>query len=292
MQHTALPKFRWTLACLSASFALAMPVAMAGEPGAGFAWPGGRKAAVSLAYDDALDSQLDNAIPALDRHGFKASFYLQLSREPVVKRLAEWRAAAHAGHELGNHSLFHQCSKSVPGHEWVEPHRNLDTTTAAQMRDQVLVANAMLHAIDGRIERTYNVPCGDAMASDGNYVELIKQNFVAIKFGDGAVTPNMATLDPDAVTVVAPVGATGAELIAMAQAAAKQGTMVNITFHGIGGDYLSNSNEAHEALLDYLDKHRDIYWVDSFIHLMKYVRSQHSKTAAATDPSTGAQLPR
>lgn len=28
-----------------------------------FAWPEGWKAAVSLAYDDALDSQLDNAIP-------------------------------------------------------------------------------------------------------------------------------------------------------------------------------------------------------------------------------------
>ena len=36
-----------------------------------FSWPEGRKAAVSLSYDDALDSQLDNAIPALkvDRGG-------------------------------------------------------------------------------------------------------------------------------------------------------------------------------------------------------------------------------
>jgi hypothetical protein len=31
-----------------------------------FAWPPGIRAAVSLAYDDALDSQLDNAIPMLD----------------------------------------------------------------------------------------------------------------------------------------------------------------------------------------------------------------------------------
>jgi len=32
-----------------------------------FAWPHGEKAAVSLAYDDAIDSHLDNAIPALRR---------------------------------------------------------------------------------------------------------------------------------------------------------------------------------------------------------------------------------
>lgn len=281
MQHMRIACLRRTLACLLACLALAASTATAGEP-ISFSWPEGRQAAVSLAYDDALDSQLDNAIPALDRHGFKASFYLQLSREQVVKRLDEWRAAAGNGHELGNHSLFHQCSKSPPDRNWVEPQRNLDTTTAAQMRDQVLLANAMLQAIDGRSERTYTVPCGGAMASDGNYVNLIKRDFVAIKFGEGAVTRDMAALDPYAVTVVAPVGATGAELIAMAEAAAKQGTMVNFTFHGVGGDYLGTSNEAHEALLDYLDKHRATYWVDSFINLMKYVRSQQSNMPAAT----------
>ena len=58
-------------------------IALAGDP---FAWPQGRKAAVSLAYDDALPSHLDTAIPALDRHGLKGSFYLQLSRDTVWTR--------------------------------------------------------------------------------------------------------------------------------------------------------------------------------------------------------------
>lgn len=40
--------------------------------------------------------------------------------------------------------------------------------------------------------------------------------------------------------------------------------MVNFTFHGIGGDYLSVSNEAREQLLAYLDAHRDNYWTDTF----------------------------
>ena len=49
-------------------------VALAGLPAhaAGserFAWPSGTMAAVSLAYDDGLASQLDHALPALDRHG-------------------------------------------------------------------------------------------------------------------------------------------------------------------------------------------------------------------------------
>ena len=41
-----------------------------------FNWPNNKTAAVSLAYDDALDSQIDNAIPALKKYNFKGSFYL------------------------------------------------------------------------------------------------------------------------------------------------------------------------------------------------------------------------
>ena len=102
---------------------MATGAAQASEP---FPWPGGRRAAVSLAYDDAIPSQLDHAIPALDRHGLKGSFYLTLSADTVRTRLDDWREAARNGHELGNHSLFHQCSRKGPGREWVAPQRDLD----------------------------------------------------------------------------------------------------------------------------------------------------------------------
>ena len=260
--------------CLLASFA-----PLAAQPA--FQWPGDRRAAVSLAYDDALASQLDTAIPALDRHGLKASFYLPLSADTLRTRLADWRGVAARGHELGNHTLFHQCSGSIADRDWVEPHRDLDRLSVAQMRDQVLLANAMLAAIDGRNERTFAVPCGDALAADGNYVEAVAPAFVAIRLGDGAVTPSMATLDPDAVTVATPVDATGAQLIALVEEAGRRGTMVNFTFHGIGGDYLSVPAAAHEELLQYLSRHRDRYWVGTFVEIMAHVREQQ---AAAMGP--------
>ena len=120
---------------------------LAAEP---FRWPGGARAAVSLAYDDAADSQLDNAIPTLDKYGVKATFYLTLSSPSIGKRLPEWRAAAQEGHELANHTLFHQCRRSQPDREWVTPQRDLDTTSVDQLREQIEVANTMLYAIDGR----------------------------------------------------------------------------------------------------------------------------------------------
>ena len=271
-------KIEAAVALLLAACLLSVPFASrAAQPG--FAWPDGQRAAVSLAYDDALDSQLDNAIPALDRHGFHASFYLPLAADTLRTRLDEWRAAAAIGHELGNHTLFHQCSGSGEGRDWVAPHRDLDTTTAARMRDQVLLASAMLAAIDGRHERTFTVPCGDALAGGENYVDLVASDFVAIKLGFGAVVPDMAGLDPHAVTVEAPVGATGAQLIALVEEAGRRGTMVNFTFHGIGGDHLSVSTAAHAELLDYLSRHRDAYWVDTFIDIMRYVRRKQAAVA-------------
>ena len=252
--------------------------AQAAEP---FPWPGGRKAAVSLAYDDAAPSQLDNAIPALDRHGLKGSFYLTLASDTLRTRQREWAAAARNGHELGNHTLFHACSSSLPDRQWVPAHRDLDTTTVAQLRDQVLLANVMLTAIDGRLERTMTVPCGDTQARDGNYIDAIAREFVAIKLGQGGVVGDMKAINPAAVPVDVPVGVTGEQLIARVEEAARQGTMVSFTFHGIGGDHLAVSSEAHEQLLRHLAAHPDVYWVAPFIDIMKYVTADRSKADAS-----------
>lgn len=256
--------------------------------GGGFAWPGGRKAAVSLAYDDALNSQLDHALPALDRHGLKASFYLPLSSAPVWTRIEDWRAAARNGHELGNHTLFHQCSGRAPGRDWVTPAQDLDATTVAQMATQVAFADTLLERIDGRGTRTFTVPCGDRRAADGDYVDAIAGRFVGIKVPGDAVVADMATLDPAAVPVLAPEGLSGPQLIALVEAAGRKGTMVNFTFHGIGGDYLQISNEAHDTLLAWLDAHRDEYWTVTFGEIMRWVR-EHPGSGSLQEQRVGSR---
>lgn len=254
---------------------------------AAFAWPGGARAAVSLAYDDALDSQLDNAIPALDRHGIKGTFFLQLSNPPVAKRMEDWRAAAKHGHELGNHTLFHQCSGAGADRGWVETHRNLDTTSREQMRDQVLLANTMLTAIDGKRERTFTAPCYDVKAQGGDYVPLVQASFVAVKAGHGPGIPaSMAAVDPNRVASIGPVNLSGAELIALVKQAGERGTMVAFTFHGIGGDHLSVSAQAHEELVRFLAANRKDYWSATFLDIMKHVR--RNRRGQAAGPWRGA----
>lgn len=244
-----------------------------------FVWPHGARAAVSLAYDDAIDSQLDHAVPALDKYGLKASFYLTLSSPSLARRMPEWRALAKRGHELGNHTLFHQCLRSPPGREWVTPERELEQTTAAQMIEQVRVGNTMLHSIDGKSERTFTVPCGDRLAAGKDYVQGLHDHFLAIKSGDGGVVTDMHDLDVYAVGVTAPSDVTGAQLIALVEQARARGTMINFTFHGIGGDYLSVASPAHEQLLAWLAAHRDEVWTDTFLNLMRYVKVRQAKAS-------------
>lgn len=240
-----------------------------------FAWPAGKTAAVSLAYDDALPSQLDIALPQLNKAGLKASFYLPLSAPTLSGRLADWRAAAAAGHELGNHSLFHQCSRAKPGRSWVSPQRDLDTIQASKLVDEIRLGNAFLQAIDGKTVRTYTAPCTDQLAHGEPYLPLIQQDFVAIKALTGGVVNNMQQLDPYQVPVLTPHDVSGAELIALVQQAGASGGMVNFTFHGVGGDHLSISAQAHQQLVDYLAANPQ-YWTAPFVELMQYVKQQQA----------------
>ncbi|WP_371194051.1 polysaccharide deacetylase family protein [Glaciecola sp. SC05] len=234
-----------------------------------FTWPKTFRAAVSLSYDDALPSQLDNAIPALNALQLNASFYLTLNSTTIFERLNEWRSAAMAGHELGNHTIFHPCSKSLPDRDWVKPHHNTDTKTVEQMLEEVHIANAFLHAIDGRRERTFTVPCNDQIAKDGNYVNPLRERFVAIK-------GNNNWLENGFETNFMAENVSGQDMIDFVETNAAKGGVINILFHGIGGDHLSVSNEAHQSLLDYLHLNKDSLWTDSYINIMEYVKHHHA----------------
>lgn len=232
------------------------------------AWAAPGRAAVSLSYDDALASQLAIAFPALQRHGLRASFYPTLAAETLGSRLADWRRVAAAGHELGNHSLFHGCSRGQPGRDWVPLQHDLDRSSVAARRDEILLANRYLQAIDGRAgPRTLTVPCGDLLAGGQPWLPAVREAFVAIKTraGDG-VTPR-EQIDWMDVQSFVPVGASASELIAVVERAAAVGGLASLIFHGVGGDHLAVSAEAHEALLAHLAAHPQRYRVDSLIRL-------------------------
>ncbi len=242
-----------------------------------FNWPNGARAAISLSYDDALSSQLDNAIPALNQHGMKASFYVHIDSPGFKSRLDDWQAAAKSGHELGNHSLFHQCAK-VPDRTWLKNHHDLNKISAEQMRDEILLANKVLFALDGKQERTLTVPCGDFIAGGDNYIDLVQSHFLGIKSNLGNELNSMENFDRNYVESVAGDQLDGKGLIKFVQRAAEKGAVASIVFHGVGGDYLQTSKESHQQLVEYLAANKDKYWVDTFANIMKHVNTQQEST--------------
>ncbi|MDR7294956.1 peptidoglycan/xylan/chitin deacetylase (PgdA/CDA1 family) [Pelomonas aquatica] len=239
-----------------------------------FVWPNGAQAAVTLGYDDALDSQLDHAIPALNQRGLRASFYIPINGPTLPARQHEWKAAAAAGHELGNHSLFHGCSAKGPGREWVLPHRDLERQTPTQVQEQVIAANTWLQSLDGKTRRTFTPPCLDLKAGGQDFVTALRPHFVAYRAANPAMVTDVAALDPYAVPVYFVEGWTGERLIALVEKAATQRAMVHLLFHGVGAEHLSVSREAHDALLDHLAKNKARLWTDTMVNVMENARAQ------------------
>ncbi len=223
-------------------------------------WPHGARAAVVLTYDDALRSQLDNAVPQLDAAGFKGTFFLSgtLQQEDVER----WRKVAASGHELANHSVFHPCARGT--FDMPEQYNN-ERYSVRTILTEIRVMNTMLHAIDGGTElRTYATPCGQSVVGDGDYVSALRTAGL-VKYVRGTGGPGNGPIDPFNVPgMFFPETVTGADLIAFVENAHTRGGLAVLGFHGVGGDYLKVSAEAHKALVDYLKAHQDVFWVTTF----------------------------
>lgn len=238
-------------------------------------WPDGASVAVSLTYDDALDSQLDNALPALRRHGFRATFYVTVGREPMRLRMDEWRRVAAEGHELGNHTIYHPCRASLPDREWVLPRHDLDAMTVAEMREEIIIANAFLTAVDGETRRTYGATCFDERAGGEYYFDAIRDDFIALRELDhGMAAGSRAKLAPGD-------GTPAEELIRFVRDNSRPGNLIVFVFHGIGGDHLAVAAEAHEQLLQFLADNADTYWVDTYRNIMEHALPQLRRVEAS-----------
>jgi peptidoglycan-N-acetylglucosamine deacetylase len=143
----------------------------------GTVWPDGKQVAVSLSFDDARDSQLDQGVPVLNACGAKGTFYLNVAR--ATARAADWRAAASEGHELGNHSLRHSCSGNFV---W-RVANVLENYTQEGMEEELLIANQQLTDLFGEVPRTFAYPCGQTFVGRGigrqSYVPAVARHFLA-----------------------------------------------------------------------------------------------------------------
>ena len=140
-----------------------------------FAWPDGKRAAVSLSWDDARLSQVDAGTALLDRYGVTATFFVQPGA--VEQRLDGWKRAVAAGHEIGNHTLVHPCSGNFA---WARD-KALEDYTLDRMRTELTEANRQITDLLGVTPAVFAYTCGQTYVGRGletrSYVPLVAELF-------------------------------------------------------------------------------------------------------------------
>ena len=231
-----------------------------------------RQCAVALTYDDAIDVDLDNVVPALDSLGLKATFYLIGSSEVVVDRRKEWRAAAGEGHELGNHSLYHPCDGSRPGRSFVSPDHDLHTYTVSRAVEEIRLNNELLNTIDGKTKRTFAYPCGDLKIGDTSFYDFLRKDFVAARGVRSAMDP-IDKVNLDNIDCYGINGQTADYMIGLVKKAMETHTLLVFLFHGVGGGHSINvALDEHSKLLHYLKEHEKEIWVAPMVELAEFVK--------------------
>lgn len=137
----------------------------------------GKTAALSFTFDDARQTQLTNAIPCLNHHDIKGTFYVL--EKNVKQAVSAWQQVALQGHEIGNHTLSHPCS----GNFTYSRNNPLEEFTWAQMEDEIIGANQLIQEMLGYVPQTFAYPCGQSFVGRGSglqsYVPLIAKYFKA-----------------------------------------------------------------------------------------------------------------
>ncbi len=233
----------------------------------------GKKCAVVLTYDDAIDQHLDNAVPVLDSLGLKATFYITAFSNSMQSRMTEWKKLPAHGHELGNHTLFHPCFGGT-GRDWVKPEYDLRNYTVQRMIDETRMTNLFLHSLDGKTRRTFAFTCGDTKIGDTPFINAMKKDFVAAR-STRKEMHKINEIDLYDVDCYVVNGENGAQLIAWVKKAMETNSLLVILFHGVGGgNYLDVSLSAHREFLTFLKQNEKEIMIAPMITVSDYIISR------------------
>jgi len=231
-----------------------------------FAWPEGRQAAILLTYDDAIPaSDLDVVAPQLAQAQLPGTFFL-MGKSLRAEDVPCWRALAAAGHELGNHTVNHPCLRGTYD---MPPQYNSESYSVDVLLTEIGTMNALLTSLDGKAEHAFATPCGHTTAGGRDYIEPLKASGLTRFIRDSTTMPVL----PNGPRIMDTgfVGTSGADMITWVKQVESAHALGVVVFHGVGGDYLSVSAEAHQELLAYLSANKSRLWTARYSEAMAYV---------------------
>ena len=260
------------LGCHAHSKTQVIPVVALPAPVDSFRWPHGAKAAVTLTYDDALDSQFAFVAPDLQQRGLHGTFFV-LGENIDGENMAEWREVSAEGNELASHTITHPCQDAEAAR-----------FTASQMNRELDDSVVLLKQLTGKPGPfNFAYPCGERMFGPPgrpiDYSALVSRRFPAARVAGGIIMDPLH--DPlDAVPGITPdlpfEDHDGSSLIERVRQAEQRGGWIVFIFHAVGerDGYRPTSREAHAQLIDYLAQNREAVWTGTFAEVSSYITAK------------------
>ena len=226
-------------------------------------WPEGCAGAVSLTFDDALSSQLEIAVPTLNEHGLRGTFYLNPRGDDWRERLAPWREVAATGHEIGNHTVNHLCSHNFAWHG----RRGLEECTLEDIDWEVAEGKRRLQElIPEQQEMSFCYPCYQDFVGQGltrqSYVPVVARHHLAAR-GRGEIANHPRGADLHYLWSWPVEGMSGAQMVGLVEQAARDGRWAILTIHGVQQGRLAVTDTALRELCGHLAAHRERIWTAS-----------------------------
>ena len=238
-------------------------------------WPGDRSAAISLTFDDAMQTQLDNAGPILKKHGLNGTFFVVTGPSSTwQKRPDDWKRLAAEGNEIGSHTVHHPCMLKV-----IKPHSQ-DYTPDMMLQEIRESSENIIARLGVKRGLTFAYPCGDMTFggeadlahNQARYLEYVAQYHFAAR-GYNAWAPVVAEdINPLTVPVLGwTVGKDFPALLAQLEPARQGRNWGVFVFHGVGGQWLSITNRTLDELAGFLARHTEI-WTATFGDVVRYIQ--------------------
>ena len=241
-------------------------------------WPGGKEAAVSLRFDDGLESHVRTVIPLLNAYDFSATFLVNPGKGQFKKHKTFWtEEVPKHGHRLGNHTMNHRGASSLEQAEYEigEPAHLIRKLYPDQSPLMVFAS-------------------GGGEKWGGKYWDKAD-----IKYKSLVAKYQMIDLyDGNHPYISAYSSQTAGTLAKSLEKTLFEGRHQTITFHHVGGDrikdilkgVLFNSNNAFpthefERFLKILHAQREKLWIAPLIETIKYEKEIGS--AAISDITDG-----
>ena len=260
---------------LLAVFLIAGNVAYSGTVAAPYEvgnWSGFRTAAITYTFDDGCANQFTTALPMFNAFGFKMTFYPVPAWSPPWSTLQN---AASQGHEVGSHTVNHS---NLPDLN--------DTLQNYQLSQSQIIVNS-------NITGNQCVTIAYPNCNIGNQ-SLIDDYYIAGRTCDYGLMPaTPSNFYRIGCHILGPCcgNNTLASITSKDDAAAAAGGWCVFLIHDLdgGSGFSPLSSTILNQSLQYLDARRNIFWVDTFGNVVRYIKERND-VSVSESANTGDSI--